>query len=419
MTETSAIPTLVRLDRIQLGNNPRRYFDQAKHEELVRSMKLRGVLQPLLLRPAEEIRPWMSALAGLLVAAATLIKYQAGIMVAVVLLYFCLWFPWRIALKRSTWFLLGGTTLPALMLVYLHHAEALTDFWYWNFGGSLRYIQGGSAAVDLGRKIKSHVLTYLGCTALVWGLSALRFRTWWRNGLSAWRRDPREAGIWLWFFLCIIPVCLGRRFYGHYFLILMPQLCVLSALQIVSWDASAWLKCCKWIAALIVLPFVATTIPRYYMRPFYNAVHEEVISDAKPYGDYIKSHTQPGDRILVWGFSPAVYWYADRLPATRFLWSDVLVGRLPGLQVDLESGIDFTRLERPELWKMFYADLGAHPPACIKDMASTGIHNYQHFPTSRYPHLMDYIAAHYTPEPDLLGAKVFRRKDVADRSGPP
>lgn len=369
------------------------------------------LVMDLLLRPADEITPVMSFAAGLLVAAATLIKYQAGIMVFVVLLYFWLLrFSGRAALKHSVWFVLGGIPLPALMLGYLYRAGALNDFWYWNFGGSMRYIQGGSAAVDLWRKFKSHVLTFLAGTGLVWGLSAMRFKVWWREGLATWRSDPREAGIWLWFWLCIIPVCLGKRFYGHYFLILMPQLCIFSALQIVSWEASAWQRHRKWIVGLIVLPLLVTAPLRYNPRPVYAALHEEVISDSRPYGEYLKAHTQPGDRILVWGYSPAVYWYADRLPATRFLWSDVLVGRLPGLQVELEAGVDFSTLERPELWQMFYADLAQNPPAYIIDMAPTGMHNYQNFPMSKYPHVMDYLSTHYTPEPDLLNAKIFKRK---------
>ena len=42
------------LARIKHGDNPRRYFDQTKHDELVASVRLRGILQPLLVRPAKE-----------------------------------------------------------------------------------------------------------------------------------------------------------------------------------------------------------------------------------------------------------------------------------------------------------------------------------------------------------------------------
>jgi len=42
------------LSLIQPGGNPRRFFNPAKHEELVASIRLRGLLQPLLVRPAPD-----------------------------------------------------------------------------------------------------------------------------------------------------------------------------------------------------------------------------------------------------------------------------------------------------------------------------------------------------------------------------
>lgn len=48
-------PTTLPLSRIEKGDNPRRYFDRKKHDELVVSIRLRGVLQPLLLRPKDDV----------------------------------------------------------------------------------------------------------------------------------------------------------------------------------------------------------------------------------------------------------------------------------------------------------------------------------------------------------------------------
>ncbi|KAK0358334.1 hypothetical protein LTR94_035830, partial [Friedmanniomyces endolithicus] len=45
---------MVPLARIAIGYNPRRYFDSKKHDELVASLRLRGMLQPILVRPADD-----------------------------------------------------------------------------------------------------------------------------------------------------------------------------------------------------------------------------------------------------------------------------------------------------------------------------------------------------------------------------
>ncbi|WP_449470231.1 PRTRC system ParB family protein [Sphingobium chungangianum] len=55
MTEPQPTGTasIVPLARIVPGYNPRRYFDEKKHAELVESLRLRGMLQPMLVRPSE------------------------------------------------------------------------------------------------------------------------------------------------------------------------------------------------------------------------------------------------------------------------------------------------------------------------------------------------------------------------------
>jgi ParB family chromosome partitioning protein len=55
MASTNTIDTTsLPLSKIKPGDNPRRYFDQVKHGELVASLHLRGMLQPILLRPAGD-----------------------------------------------------------------------------------------------------------------------------------------------------------------------------------------------------------------------------------------------------------------------------------------------------------------------------------------------------------------------------
>lgn len=56
MTNSSIPPdptsiTMLALSSMRPGANPRRYFDEKTHAEMVASLKLRGMLQPILLRP--------------------------------------------------------------------------------------------------------------------------------------------------------------------------------------------------------------------------------------------------------------------------------------------------------------------------------------------------------------------------------
>lgn len=47
-------PTTLPLAQLREGDNPRRYFDPAKHADLVASLKLRGMLQPVLVTPIAD-----------------------------------------------------------------------------------------------------------------------------------------------------------------------------------------------------------------------------------------------------------------------------------------------------------------------------------------------------------------------------
>lgn len=55
---------MVPLARIATGYNPRRYFDRTKHDELVESLRLRGMLQPILVRPAPDTEDSYTVVAG-------------------------------------------------------------------------------------------------------------------------------------------------------------------------------------------------------------------------------------------------------------------------------------------------------------------------------------------------------------------
>lgn len=52
------------LSLIQPGGNPRRFFSPAKHDELVASIRLRGLLQPLLVRPASDGESYLLVAGG-------------------------------------------------------------------------------------------------------------------------------------------------------------------------------------------------------------------------------------------------------------------------------------------------------------------------------------------------------------------
>jgi hypothetical protein len=37
--------------------------------------------------------------------------------------------------------------------------------------------------------------------------------------------------------------------------------------------------------------------------------------------NWVTAHTTPAESVLVWGFEPAIYWFSNRRPATRFIYN--------------------------------------------------------------------------------------------------
>jgi hypothetical protein len=74
-------------------------------------------------------------------------------------------------------------------------------------------------------------------------------------------------------------------------------------------------------------------------------------ADNAQLADYIRSHSEPQDRIFVFGMSAGTYFLSERLPASRFLWAYPAVSRM---------------IDRPEFRvETLASDLGRKAPRYI------------------------------------------------------
>ncbi|MBN1475965.1 hypothetical protein JXA47_04355 [Candidatus Sumerlaeota bacterium] len=116
--------------------------------------------------------------------------------------------------------------------------------------------------------------------------------------------------------------------------------------------------------------------------------------------DYIADITEPGDRIFIWGFEPAVYFHADRRSPSRFLISAPLVDPPPGTS-----------------WREeFMADLEANPPAVICTLSQDdqwylhGVHgDSTQTLIESFPEFAQWIMANFTPDVQIEHFAVWRR----------
>jgi hypothetical protein len=135
---------------------------------------------------------------------------------------------------------------------------------------------------------------------------------------------------------------------------------------------------------------------------------------------YIRDHSAPADRIFVWGFHPDIYGFADRRPASRYLFASFVTGLIPWTNTAPER--DTTYAIVPGAMEHLLQDLAARPPLFIVD-CSAGPYNrhWQKYPLEKFPALHDFIRDRYRSvkggEFVPQGFRLFQlrgRGDVAD-----
>ena len=364
----------------------------------------------------EREEKWRLAFAsGAAFSAACCFKYQAGMNLLVMLAYLAVTRPLVLgwggagrALKGFAVFLVGALPVPLAMLAYLYLAGALDGFIYWNVSGNAAYISGGASSISLAGQLLKRVLPYIASTALLWVLAAVGSIQL-LKGLKAREADglimSHRTLVFLWFILSIVPVSVGYRFYGHYFLLLLPPMSVLASPVLTSLIVSKK----RFLKALVIfwiaLPALGFFAARFFIPEINRASGEDNLADYRPAAEYAAATTRPSDRIVVWGFAPMIYWGSERLPGTRFFWSDLLVGRVPGSK--RSEGGESEGMQ--EAWEMFMADMERHKPALFIDTSPAGLHDYGAWPIEDHPRLTDYLREKYTREAEAGGVVFYRR----------
>lgn len=361
---------------------------------------------------------WFSGIAW---GIACLFKYQAGINLFVLGASLLIARPLlarsirEMRIKAFLSFVLGGALVAAVFLLYLKATGAFGDFFRWSIGGSAAYVGAGTELTHFWKRLSMRGGAFLASTFLLWFLAAI----------TSVRilKDLRAQGegrllILLWFVLSLVPVCTGGKFYAHYFIQLLPALCILAAGPAASFvgglsDARMGRGKKMLLALFIVsmlLPAGGFFAARLMADEIYDATKEENPNDYRSIADYVREHTNERDTIFVWGFASPIYTFSNRLGASRFLWCDWLTGRVSGTASAKDPSFDTSRFISQGSWQLFFEDMEKNRPAYFVDTSPGNHHDYGKYPIVKYPALKRYIDEHYTFETSIDGADIYRRR---------
>ncbi len=326
---------------------------------------------------------------GALVGIAVLFKYQAGIQLPVFAI------AWGVAnrahLRRALAGLVAlglGFAMPIAAAVALLAATGALDaaaFWFrFNFS----YIDAGGATVAI---MFGRVAFVVGSNALLYALAIA--------GLRGGRRFAIG-----WLVASALAVCVGGRFFGHYFLQLTAPLAVLAApVAVRLYDRRRRL-------AIAALAIPAAT----YL--WLGVIHDRVMTWAgEPDPDYasvvtwLDAHASRSAAICVWGNSPVLYFEAQRPLGCRFVFANYLTGLSPATPTQTDPSVDSSMNIVPAAWDMLDDDLQTRRPTFIIDGSPGDVAFYGKYPPAKFPRLARVLDCDYRAEAVVAGMRIYRR----------
>jgi hypothetical protein len=355
-------------------------------------MTLFGLLAVWLLCRDPRVRPASVVAAGAAAAVALLYRVQ-GLAVVAGLVFVLVRTCEGRQLIRSLGLLALGWMLPiVLVLAYFARQGSLPDLWQWVVIANFRYVEIGSAdgltASKAGRVLLAVVSQLPLVVAAAIGLT----------GLKGGRTGPRRAllVVLAQLALALVWYPLGKRFYGHYLIPVLPFAALLGAWGLRSVRGRRWVLAA---AALWAAGFAG-----------YNTVHLRRSPPADERAQavrWLRAHTVPGDQVLLWGGSPMVAFESGRDFATRFLFNNYLTGRIFGTShVGARATRESNRgLESPLHWSLLWRDLERAPPRVVLDGGVPG------FGVGDYPDLARYLADHYQPPARFGATRLYLRRE--------
>lgn len=328
----------------------------------------------------------LAVAAGALTGVAGLFKYQAALAGLA-----WLWAAAaartrpRISVAMAAGLAFGFGAVGAALLWHYASVGHLDAFLFWGWRYNFAYI----ASMPLERQV-GRALVRTTAIALWWAPLVV---------LAVRRRRVDGAGVWL--AVMGIAVAAGGRYFGNYYLMLLPPLAVLAARSEVPR---------RFVVAAGALAAVSVTLAFFWL-PLRPVLRDEDVR-YREVGGWLRGHSSPGDTIFVWGDSAQVYVYARRLMGPRFAFANYHTGRIWGTGADEPDAAPREDLVVPRAWAELGDDFRRAPPRFVVDAAAGGLHGFGGNALSKYPAIWQEIDANYRLVSTVAGVPIYQRADV-------
>ena len=206
---------------------------------------------------------------------------------------------------------------------------------------------------------------------------------------SPWAgKEPERIALLGWVIASAVGAAAGGRFYPHYYIQLIPPLALLAAVNFGALWSGTTQPMHWWHRPAITYVWLGLIAIGFFIAHW-----QGLAGDREPTasGRYLLQHSNPNDRIFVWGQTPKIYLDAHRRPASRFVVTFPLTGYIFGGL----TGVDTHDRIVPGAWTKLEQDFNKHPPAFIVDVQIPQKNGQ--YPVRNFPYLANLLAEKYRP----------------------
>jgi 4-amino-4-deoxy-L-arabinose transferase-like glycosyltransferase len=199
-----------------------------------------------------------------------------------------------------------------------------------------------------------------------------------------------------------IGAAAGARFYPHYYVQLIPPLALLAA----SYYARLWSRTMQpphWLLRpRVTYAWLALTVITFSIIHLTGLAPRRLPSEV---GRYLFTHSNPEDRIFVWGQKVKIYLEAHRRPASRYITTFPLTGHIFGGPL---PGVDTRNRIVPGAWENLQQDFAKHPPTYIVDVQNDS--KTAQDPITNFPILAKLLKEQYQPVARTAEGMIYRMR---------
>ncbi len=210
--------------------------------------------------------------------------------------------------------------------------------------------------------------------------------------------------ILLWFSTVFVATCFTKRFYSHYFLQLLPSLCILSSYILIAVTSKEERKFAfkqHIVLAFLLFPLLAKTA-FHPLRDGIKVIKFRYIERNKNWNDppaiiasYLEKRIKKQDYIYVVGYDPILYYLVPARSPTKYIFSKWLTNK------------QFSHYSGSNPIQELNLIMKKKPIYIIKE----AVKNPENDIDSFYTALDSYMKSYYTFETSIDGRELYKLKD--------